>query len=232
MTSLASTIIPNSEQTNADDLIAGPRTIRITKVSGGSKEQPINIHYENDDGKPYRPSKGMRRLMVALWGDDGHQYVGRSLTIYQDPEVKFGGLKVGGIRISHMSHIPADTSLMITVTRGKKQEHTVKKLSEVAPAPDKATLVQQGEAEASKGEAALKAWWSGPARPHQKLLADQLDRLKEMSVEKDKPAPITGSTGTEAHAAGMNAGVDATCPHDEGTQEAADWMLGWQEANA
>jgi hypothetical protein len=42
------------------------------------------------------------------------------MELYCDPEVQFGGMKVGGIRISRMSHIDGDKSMALTATRGKK----------------------------------------------------------------------------------------------------------------
>lgn len=88
---LTQTIIAKSDQLNADDLVgADPVTIKITRVQiTGSAEQPIAISYEGDNGKPYMPGKSMRRVLVHAWGTDGAVYVGRSLTLYRDPEVKF-----------------------------------------------------------------------------------------------------------------------------------------------
>jgi hypothetical protein len=62
------TIVPKSDQLNSDDLIGGPRTIRLTKVHLTGEEQPVALHYEGDDGKPYKPCKSMRRVLVQLWG--------------------------------------------------------------------------------------------------------------------------------------------------------------------
>jgi len=134
MTDLSKTIEAKSNQLNSDDLQAAPRTIKITKVSAGSAEQPIAINYEGDDGKPFYPCKSMRRVLVAVWGADGASYVGRSLTLYRDPEVKFGGIAVGGIRISHMSHLDKPMFMALTATRGSKKPYTVKPLV-VAAAP-------------------------------------------------------------------------------------------------
>lgn len=128
MTDLGTTIAPRSDQLNSDDLISGPITITITKVSAGNSEQPINIHYEGDGGKPYKPGKSMRRVLVNFWGRDGQSYVGRSLTLFRDPTIKFGGIAVGGIRISHMSHIGHDETMALTETRGSKKPFTVKPL--------------------------------------------------------------------------------------------------------
>ena len=117
---MASTIIAKSDQLNSDDLISGPRTITIRKVSAGETEQPVNVYYEGDDNKPFRPCKTVRRVMVALWGRDAQAYVGRSMRLYRDPEVAFGGMKVGGIRVSHMSHIDGEQTVVVMKTKGKK----------------------------------------------------------------------------------------------------------------
>lgn len=62
------------------------------------------------------------------WGADGHSWVGRSLKLVGDPSVRFGGVAVGGIKISAMSDVEDDFSMMLSVSRGKRQEHRVKKL--------------------------------------------------------------------------------------------------------
>lgn len=127
MTDLSLTIAPKSDQLNADDLIGGARTIQITRVSAcpGSAEQPIAVYFEGDNGKPYKPCKSMRRVLVQTWGKDGTQYAGRSMTLYRDPKVQFGGLEVGGIRISHMSHIANAVTMALTATRANKKAFTV-----------------------------------------------------------------------------------------------------------
>jgi len=123
-------IIPKSDQLNADDLISGDMTITITGVTvKGGQEQPVSISFEGDNGKPYKACKSMCRVMVAAWGPDSSKYVGRSMTLYRDPSVKWGGIAVGGIRISHMSHIDENMTMALTVTRANKKPYTVKVLS-------------------------------------------------------------------------------------------------------
>ena len=129
---VGATIAPKSDQLNADDLIAGPITVRIVSVTHGNAESPIRVNIEGR--MPYYPCKSMRRVLVAAWGEDGAPYAGRYMTLYRDPEVKYGGIKVGGIRISHMSDIPADMYMALTVTRGKRAEYTVQRLNIQAPA--------------------------------------------------------------------------------------------------
>lgn len=128
-------IAPKSDQLNADDFVGGPRTIRVTEVTiRPGTEQPISVHFEGDNGKPWKPCKTTARLMVAAWGADAKEYAGRSLTLYRDPTVKWAGLEVGGIRISHMSHIDNDMIYAATVTKGKRAPIKVKPLkADVAP---------------------------------------------------------------------------------------------------
>lgn len=126
MIDLSRTVIPKSDQTNADDLIAGPRTITVTAVKMlSSEEQPVGISYEGDDGKPYKPCKSMRRVLIAAWGADGAQYVGRSMTIYLDRAVTWGGAEVGGIRISHLSHIGRRMTMALTATKKSRKAYVV-----------------------------------------------------------------------------------------------------------
>lgn len=145
MMDMAAFVVPKSDQLNADDLIAGPRTIRIERVSGsGNPDQPVNVHFDGDGGKPFRPCKSMRRVMIAAWGPDAAQYAGRRLTLYRDPKVAFGGMEVGGIRISHMSDIERDLVMALTVTKAKRAPYRVQVLKPDAPpakkAPDAKTL--------------------------------------------------------------------------------------------
>lgn len=129
------TLEAKSNQLTSDDLIAGPKTITVTKVTAGSNEQPVAISYDGDQGKPWYPCKSMRRVLVAAWGADAKEYVGRSLTLFRDPEVSYGGIKVGGIRISYMSDLDGPLSIALTVTRQKRAPYKVQPLAKAAPAP-------------------------------------------------------------------------------------------------
>ena len=153
---LGATIAPKSDQLNADDLIVGPRTIVITSVKarakGGPGEQPIAVHFEGDQGKPYLPCKSMRRVLVHCWGRDGAAYAGRSLTLFRDDEVVFGKVAVGGIRISHMSHIPAPVTMSLTASQSTRKPFTVRTLAtSTAPTPrKKETTPEEALAKATK----------------------------------------------------------------------------------
>jgi len=115
---------------NADDLISGPKTIEISAVKAGSADQPVNVNYIGDDNKPWKPSKGMRRVLVKAWGDEGDDYVSKKVTLYNNPKVRWAGKEEGGIQISHMSGLKDDKpfSMMLTVSRGKRELYKVQPL--------------------------------------------------------------------------------------------------------
>ena len=180
---LAATIIPKSDQLNADDLIAGPRVIRITEVRGGNTpEQPVAIHYDGDNGRPYKPCKSMRRVLVSLWGEDGAQYTGRALQLYRDAAVRFGSDDVGGIRISHASHIDAPVTLALTVTRGKRKPYRIEplRIPEQLPDMDAQTLRDVAATKNSADE--LRKWYAAlPAQTRALIAGSEWKQLAEQA---------------------------------------------------
>lgn len=126
---------PRSDQWNSDDLIGGARTFTIAGVKVGSAEQKYDIQLEGED-RAWRPPLTMLRLLMHAWGDESDDWVGRRVTLYRDESIKFGPDEVGGIRISHMSHLPDGRPLTVklTKTRGRKQNLTVQPLPDDEPA--------------------------------------------------------------------------------------------------
>jgi hypothetical protein len=127
---LTDTIAPRSDQLNADDLLVGPRTFTIENVCAGSLEQPVEIHLVGLPGRPFKPSKTVRRILVAAWGPDASTYTGRRMTLYRDPSIRFGKEEVGGIRVSHLSDIDKRIQIALTVTRGKRSPFVVDPLAD------------------------------------------------------------------------------------------------------
>src|SRR5690606_28092147 len=107
-------IQPRSDQINADSLISGPQTYTIEKVTEGAAEQPFDFHLIESPGRVYRPSKSMRRVIVEAWGPKTENYAGKRLTIYRNPEIRFGRDKLGGLEISHLSHISKPLEVNLT----------------------------------------------------------------------------------------------------------------------
>lgn len=126
---ISKTIEPRSDQLNAEDLLTGPQTVTIVEVRPGSLEQPVEIVLaEYGPRRPFKPSKTVRRILVLAWGPDTTPYRGRRMTLYRDPEVRFGGEAVGGIRVSALSHIDGQRSFALTVTKGRRQPFRVEPL--------------------------------------------------------------------------------------------------------
>ena len=171
---LSQTIAPKSDQLNADDLMNGPLTVTITRVSKGSAEQPVNVELAEFPRRPFKPSKSMRRLLVAAWGKDSSVYEGRSLTIFTNPDVMYGGEKVGGIQISHMSHLDKPLTLALTVRRGKRAPYTVEPLT--APAST-ASQLTDAEISACTDVEALRAMWPRASTVQQEQITARANQL-------------------------------------------------------
>ena len=157
---LSETIAPRSDQQNYDDYLAGPRTVTIAAVTAGSPEQPVNIELQEYPGRPFKPNKSMRRVLVIAWGADSTAYVGRRLTLVGNPAVKYGGKAVGGIEIANMSHLEKPLNVALTETRGKKRPFTVQPLPD-APAPRPADTNWREKADAVNGDPTkLRTIWN------------------------------------------------------------------------
>jgi hypothetical protein len=193
MNDMSAVIAPKSDQMNADDLIAGPRTIIITGVDiRPGTEQPVSVHFEDDGGKPYKPCKSMMRVMVHAWGPDAGKYPGHGMTLYRDEGVTWAGMKVGGIRISHMTGIQREMAMALTATKGNKKMFTVRPLAKPAPsgapepqpeAPRKPTVTDWLNALGADLEAApdAEAVDAIVARPD---VQKALDRLQNGALER------------------------------------------------
>lgn len=189
MIDMTDTIKPKSSQMNADDLLAGPITITILSVTKNSGEQPIAINYKGDDGKPYLPCKQMRRVMVELWGKDASQYIGRSMTLFRDAKVTWAGAEVGGIRISHMSHIDGKKTMSLTATKQSRKPYVVLPLGDVAP-PKKTIDIEPlklgAEASLLRGSNALKDWFMSLTNDERIVIKPLMEEYKSRATQNDK----------------------------------------------
>ena len=182
-------IIPKSDQMNADDLIGGERTIKIKDVQiRPGTEQPVSVLFDGDNGKPWKPCKSMARVLVYFWGADAKAYVGRRVTLYLDPDVRWGGVAVGGIRISHLSDISQTLTISLTVTKGKRSPFTVKPLS--AETDPMLSLQSDAADAADAGMAAYQAFFTACDADQRKALMPSHEARKEIAAQADaKAAP-------------------------------------------
>lgn len=214
MSLLTEALAPRSDQLNADDLIAGPRVLTISSVRAvkDGRETKLVLNYEGDNGKPFKPCKTMGRAMVLAWGitpDNFEQeFPGKSIRVYRDPEVTFGADgKVGGIRISHMSHINGPKTIKLTVSQGKKRDFTFHPLVREAqrqPDPHAAAnwtnehIARLGQIDTLEG---LDAHIEAGAKAVAKLKTsrpDLYDKVGEAyEVRRDMLTPLDGKPESE-----------------------------------
>ena len=125
------TIEKKTDQLNYEDFLGGiTRIVTVKGVKAGTKEQQYDIQIEGDQ-RVWRPAVTVLKLLVAAWTDDATLWTGRSAELYGDPEVTFGREKVGGIRVSRLTHIDAPLTVNLTETRGKRKLHRVEPLPRV-----------------------------------------------------------------------------------------------------
>lgn len=169
MSEWASAFEAKSDQINAIDLIAGPQTFTIESLSHGTLEQPMNIHLAESPGKAYRPSRTMRRFMAKVWGGKPDLWIGRRLTLYRNPKIRFGKDEVGGIEISHVSGIDSAMTFVLPGAKGgRPKTYTAQPLQDAPPAaqaiPD--DVRANAEKAASEGQLpAYKAWLKEQGAP-------------------------------------------------------------------
>jgi hypothetical protein len=150
-------------------------------------EQPIQIKVAGEN-RVWRPCKSMARCLVAAWGPDAKLYSGKSVTLYRDPKVKWGGLEVGGVRISHMSHIDRPLSMALTATKGRRADYTVKPLIVEAPAPISETTTDAPAVIAERIKAAtsvdmLNAIWKASAQTRRDY-PEHVEALKQLAGDR------------------------------------------------
>lgn len=182
---ITKTVEPRSDQLNYDDVQTHPLTITVTRVKAGPPDQPVELHNAEFEGRPYKPGKSMRRVLIAAWGVDASAYVGRKITIYGDPSIRFGKDAVGGIRISHLSHIDKPLTVALTVTRGKRAPFTVQPLP-TAPEPDESAVVDAlADINGAESMPALIAAWdlagARKVQGHPDVIAAKDQRKLELS---------------------------------------------------
>lgn len=107
--------------------------IRAIKVGRRDSDPTIDIHIDGQP-RPWRPCKGMVRLLMheQVWGADPTAWMGRSIRLYCDPNVRFGKAKTGGIRVLALSHLrAAEVTVEITVSKAKREEYIVRRMAEI-----------------------------------------------------------------------------------------------------
>jgi hypothetical protein len=148
-------LLPKVDHLTYEHVRREPLVLKVARVCHGpdKKERPVRLDFEphercvDTEGKPlhYLPCKGMRVVLADIWGLNGRvDWVGKSLELFGNPDVMYGGEKRGGIQISKMSHIDKPTTVMVKVRRGTTAPFVVEplKLPDALTPEDEAYIVE------------------------------------------------------------------------------------------
>jgi len=156
----------NTDQLNYEDFLGGiTRVVTIAGVKPGAKEAQYDIEIEGDD-RYWRPPATILKLLVLAYSDETVNWVGKKAQLYGDPNVKMKGVKVGGIRVSHLSHIDKPLTASLTITRGQTGTFTIQPLPDAPATPAAPTEPTEAEVTACTDKDELGKMWkrSSPER--------------------------------------------------------------------
>jgi hypothetical protein len=133
---ISQALVAKSDQLNASDLTGAPivATIAAVQVVKGAPK-PVIIDLVGMNGRPWKPSKGMLRVIARAWGTESDVWVGRSVKLTNNPDVIYAGERVGGVEVIAMSHIEAPFTEPVRISQKKVKQHTVTVLSEPTTEP-------------------------------------------------------------------------------------------------
>lgn len=174
---ISDTLAPKSDQLDAVDLLGSPpRIFTVEKVTRGNAEQPVNVHLA-EFPRVWRPGKTMRRVMAHLWGADASKWPGHQVELFCDEEVIFGGEKVGGVRISRMSHIDGSKSVPVIIKKGRSGGYKVEPLPDRPDTQSPQMLPTAADVAATTDRDALKAMWSASGADMRKVIEARVAEL-------------------------------------------------------
>ena len=189
-----------SDQLNACDIMGQERIIKIREVTVINGDQPVSVYFDGDNNRPWKPSKGMIRLLAAAWGTESKQWVGKSAQIYCDPTVTWAGSAVGGIRIRALSDIPNHgLRATIALSRQKREPYLVQFLDTTRPEYPS----DKFDADFDKMSAAMQSGKTSlqtiiaHCQKTGDLTAEQITRLEKaapVDIEHDGELPETNET--------------------------------------
>jgi hypothetical protein len=96
-----------SDYIRAADLNGKDVTVTIKEVvakyemiyQGGRKEKKAVLYFEGSEKGFVLSAKVNLKAIIAQHGNETDNWVGKKITLYEDPDVMFGKEKVGGIRV-------------------------------------------------------------------------------------------------------------------------------------
>lgn len=132
---ISKALVAKSDMLNASDLTGSPVVATIKDVRKGDAAKPVIVELEGMDGRPWKPSKGMLRVVAHAWGTESDKWIGRLVKLANNPEVIYAGEKVGGVEVIAMSHIDAAFTIPVRISQKKVKQHHVAVLAEPVTEP-------------------------------------------------------------------------------------------------
>lgn len=132
---ISKALVAKSDQLNASDLTGAPIVATIKGTRKGDSTKPVIVDLVGMDGRPWKPSKGMLRVLAHAWGTESDVWAGRSVKLVNNPEVVYGGEPVGGVEVVAMSHLDAPFTIPVRISQKKVKQHHVEVLAEPATEP-------------------------------------------------------------------------------------------------
>lgn len=132
---ISKALVAKSDQLNASDLTGAPIVATIENVRRGDTAKPVVVDLVGMAGRPWKPSKGMLRIIAHAWGTESDAWIGRSVKLVNNPEVIYAGEAVGGVEVIAMSDIDGPFTIPVRISQKKVKQHTVAVLSEPSTEP-------------------------------------------------------------------------------------------------
>ncbi|SEI45556.1 hypothetical protein SAMN04487917_101385 [Arthrobacter sp. yr096] len=132
---ISKALVAKSDCLNASDLTGSPIVATIENVRKGDTAKPVVVDLVGMNGRPWKPSKGMLRVIAHGWGTESDAWIGRSVKLVNNPEVIYAGEPVGGVEVVAMSHLAADFTIPVRISQKKVKQHSVTVLAEPQTEP-------------------------------------------------------------------------------------------------
>lgn len=165
MVKITDALKAKSDQINALDLVGGDLLGTIIRVEYfHERDQKVDVYLDNNP-LPWRPSKGMLRVMSYYWTDEIDCWVGKRVNLYFEKTVLWAGKPDGGIRIKGLSDIPASEEVRVKEARNKSVVYRIEKLQNVPISEKKKVTLKDEIAE----KAEIYAKWCKDVQSVDKL---------------------------------------------------------------
>lgn len=132
---ISKALIAKSDQLNAADLTGSPVVATIESVRPGDTAKPVIVELVGMKGRPWKPSKGMLRVLASRWGTETDQWIGRLVKLVNNPDVIYSGVKMGGVEVVAMSHIDSPFTTPVRLNSKQVKQHHVEVLAEAPTEP-------------------------------------------------------------------------------------------------